>query len=77
MKRKEIDSLKGDKLRQCITDPEAPDVYITLSEKSKEICKKHRDRDAFGSVGICQKGIYTLLRKIIPFYEHNYLAMNA
>ena len=63
----------GDRLRQCITDPEAPNVlFSTLSEDAKLIVKKLRDRDSLGSAGICQKGIYKLLRKQIPYYEPSF-----
>ena len=74
---KRTKSSNGDRLRQCITDPEAPDVYSTLSDNAKAIANKHRDRDALGSVGICQKGIYTLLKNPLPFYERNFAALLA
>ena len=49
----------------------------TLSDNAKAIANKHRDRDALGSVGICQKGIYTLLKNPLPFYERNFAALLA
>jgi len=69
-------SSNSDRLRQCTTDPEALDVLKNLSDNAKEIANKHRDRDAFGSVAICQKGIYTLLNNPIPYYDRN-IALSA
>ena len=63
-------SKTGDRLRQCTTDSEAPNA-LSLSENAQKIAEKQRDRDSLGSVAICQKGIYKLLGKPIPYYERN------
>ena len=60
------------RLRQCKTDPEASDVSIRLSKNAEKVASKHGDRDAFGSVGICQKGIYNILKNPLPVYERSY-----
>ncbi len=54
---------QGDRLRQCQTDCVAP------SDFTLNIASKTRDRDACGSVAICQKGIYTLIGDPITAYE--------
>jgi hypothetical protein len=49
------------RLRQCITENEE------RTDVLKYLNKKH-DRDALGSVGICQKGFYELIgREIIEY----------
>ena len=59
------------RLRQCKTEPEVLKKSLNLSKYGNKISKKHRDRDSFGSVSICQKGVYKLLKNEIPFYERN------
>ena len=44
-------------------------MVLSLSKYGKRISRRIRDRDAFGSVSICQKGIYKLLKNDIPYYR--------
>ena len=77
-KNRKEKSQNNDRLRQCKTDPESLDksisALLSLSEETEKIANKHRDRDAFGSVGICQKGIYSLLKNPIPIYERSFFS---
>ena len=57
------------RLRQCKTDSEVFQKSLSLSKYGKRISRRPRDRDAFGSVSICQKGIYKLLKNDIPYYR--------
>ena len=65
----ENNMLNGERLRQCSTAFEAPSI---LNDSSVDIVTKVYDRDAFGSVSICQKGAYKLLGKPISEYETGY-----
>ena len=56
----------GDRLRQCTTE----NVASCRSIDAQML--KPRDRDACGSVGICQKGFYSLLGNPITFYERSF-----
>ncbi len=57
--KKEKDT--SSRLRQCITENEDREDVL------KYLIKKH-DRDALGSVGICQKGFYKRIgREIIEY----------
>ena len=58
------------RLRQCKTDSEVFQKSLSLSQYGKRISRRPRDRDAFGSVSICQKGIYKLLKNDIPYYKN-------
>ena len=60
----ENNMLNGERLRQCSTAFEAPSI---LNDSSVDIVTKVYDRDAFGSVSICQKGAYKLLIKKTNF----------
>ena len=72
-------SLKGNRIRVCKTNSEVSDVSCAFSADSnvEVITTKHRDRDAFGSVAICQKGIYSLIQNPIPFYERTFTPQSA
>ena len=66
---KQIETTKnGDRLRQCAIEFVAPNCSNVIRQQPAY------DRDALGSVGICQKGFYTLIGKPIPFYERTAIA---
>jgi hypothetical protein len=68
----ELKTEEGTRDRQCKTENAHcyPNSSVKISQEQVKIHNKIRDRDAFGSVGICQKGFYELIKNPIKYYKY-------